>query len=473
MYKKLIKDIIIYGIGTALPRAINVVFTYFFTKILPKSGFAHVNDVFLFDFLMIQVLTFGFETAIFRFASQEEDKHTVTKTAIYTVGLGVIVFMILGVAFHVELAAYRNYPPEYALMAILIVTSDTFLALGYTYLRLQGKSIKFSVLKFLNVVLSSIALIFLFIIDFDFIVEIKTITDKGGLIILATLIASFLSLLLIITEFVGVFSKGVYSISLSKKMLRFGLPIAIASVAYALNETFDKLNMKLTLGDDITGAYGACYKLGVFIMLYEMAFRMGVEPFFFKQMKNDNKEQIYAKAITIYTILGSIMYIGVIANLSWLKHLIIGNKEYFIAISIVPVILLANLILGIYRNMSIWYKVIDKTYFGMFFSLGGALVTLTGNLLVLEITKDFMVAAWTTLFAYSIMMILSYVFSRKNNPIPYDLKRILGYLILSSILAYMLFNYNLGIIMNNIILIIYLIVIFLIEFKSLKQFIKR
>ncbi len=473
MYKKLIKDIIIYGAGTALPRAINLVFTYFFTKILPKEAFANVNDVFLFDFLMIQVLTFGFETAIFRFASQENNKHTVTKTAIYTVGVGVMMFLILGFSFYPELAAFRNYPPEYALFAILIVTFDTFLALGYTYLRLEEKSIKFSTLKFLNVVVNTLALVLLFNWDNPLINRIKESTNEGGMIVLATLIASFCSFLFISSEFVTILRKGVFNLSLSKKMFRFGAPIALASIAYALNETFDKIFMKTTLGEEITGAYGACYKLGVFIMLYEMAFRMGVEPFFFKQMGNKGKDQIYAKAITVYTILGCVVYIGVMANLDWLKNLVIGNPIYFTAITIVPIILLANLILGIYRNMSIWYKVIDKTYYGMFFSLAGVVITFIGNMGVLAVTKNFVVAAWTTLAAYSIMLILSYILSRKNNPIPYEVKRILSYLLTSSALAYILFNYDLGIIINNIILIIYLIVIFLVEFKMIKQFIRR
>ncbi|MFV0238180.1 MAG: lipopolysaccharide biosynthesis protein [Flavobacteriales bacterium] len=469
MYTKLIKDVFIYGSGIALPRAVNLAFTYFFTKILPKEAFANVNDVFLFDFLMIQVLTFGFETAIFRFSSQENNKHTVTKTAIYTVGVGVIVFLIFGILFYPELAAFRNYPREYALLAILIVTFDTFLALGYTYLRLQEKSIKFSTLKFLNVVINTLSLVLLFHWNTPFINNIRVHTNEGGLIILATLIASFCSFLLISSEFVTILKKGVFNLSLSKKMFRFGAPIALASIAYAFNEAFDKLFMKTTLGEEITGAYGACYKLGVFIMLYEMAFRMGVEPFFFKQMKNKEKDQIYAKAITVYTILGCIVYIGVMANLEWLKNLVIGNSIYFTAITIVPIILLANLILGIYRNISIWYKVIDKTYYGMFFSLTGVMITLIGNIGLLVITKDFMVAAWTTLTAYSIMLILSYMLSRKKNPIPYEINKVLSHLLISSILSYILFNYDLGIIMNNIILTIYLITILLVEFKTLKQ----
>ncbi len=473
MYKKLIKDILIYGLGTALPRAINLVFTYFFTRILPTSAYANVNDVFLFDFLMIQVLTFGFETAIFRFASQGENKHTVTKTALYTVGFGVFLFFILGLIFHQDLAAFRNYPSEYALFAVIIVASDTFLALGYTYLRLQEKSIQYSILKVVNVLVNASILLLFFATDLPLLGKIKALTDNGGLILIATLGASLASLLFISGELLNVLKKGVFHLKLSKKMIRFGAPIALASVAYALNETFDKFFMKSTLGEEITGAYAACYKLGVFIMLYEMAFRLGIEPFFFKQMGNENKNQIYAKAITVYTILGCIVYVGVIANLSWLKELIIAQDEYFIALSIVPIILLANLVLGIHRNISIWYKVIDKTYFGMYFSLAGVLVTIIGNMFILAKTGDFIIAAWTTLAAYSVMLILSYLFSRKVNPIPYDLVKILSYLFIASGIVFVLFLYDLGLIVNNIILIIYLIVIFLVEFKTIKPFIRK
>ncbi len=473
MYKKLIKDILIYGLGTALPRAINLVFTYFFTRILPTDAYANVNDVFIFDFLMIQVLTFGFETAIFRFASQEENKHTVTKTALYTVGFGVLLFFVLGLIFHQDLAAFRNYPSEYALFAVIIVASDTFLALGYTYLRLQEKSVQYTILKVVNVLVNASILLLFFATDLSLFDTIRTLTDNGGLILMATLGASLASLLFISRELLTVLKKGVFHLTLSKKMLHFGAPIALASIAYALNETFDKFFMKSALGEEITGAYAACYKLGVFIMLYEMAFRLGIEPFFFKQMRNENKNQIYAKAITVYTILGCIVYVGVIANLSWLKGLIIAQDEYFIALSIVPIILLANLILGIYRNISIWYKVMDKTYFGMYFSLAGVLVTIIGNVFILAKTGDFIVAAWATLTAYSVMLILSYSFSRKVNPIPYDLVKVLSYLFIASGIVLVLFLYDLGLIVNNIILIIYLIVIFLVEFKTIKPLIRR
>ncbi|MFV0530612.1 MAG: lipopolysaccharide biosynthesis protein [Flavobacteriales bacterium] len=473
MYKKLIKDIIIYGLGTALPRAINLIFTYFFTKILPREAYANVNDVFIFDFLMIQVLTFGFETAIFRFASKEENKHTVTKTALYTVGFGVLLFLVLGLVFHRELAAFRNYPSEYALFAIIIVASDTFLALGYTYLRLQEKSIQFSLLKVFNVIVNTSVLLLFFAVDFPSFEYVKNLTDDGGLILTATLVASLMSLFLMSWEFINILKKGVFHLKLSKKMIQFGAPIAIASIAYALNETFDKFFMKSALGEEVTGAYAACYKLGVFIMLYEMAFRLGIEPFFFKQMGTKNQNQIYAKAITIYTILGCMVYMSVMANLNWLKKLIIAQNEYFTAISIVPIILLANLILGIYRNISIWYKVVDKTYYGMYFSLVGVAVTIIGNVVILTQTQNFIIAAWATLIAYSIMLILSYLFSRKVNPIPYDLIKILGYLFFTSSIVFLLFYYNLGLILNNIILIIYLIVIFLVEFKTIKSFSKR
>ncbi len=471
MYKKLIKDIFIYGLGTALPRAINLVFTYFFTDLLHPEAYANINDVFLFDFLMIQVLTFGFETAIFRFASQNESKPTTAKTALYVVGTVAVIFLVIGLEYYPQLAAFRSYPAEYALFAILIITSDTFLALGYTYLRLQEKSVKFSALKILNVIVNAVVLLFFFAIKTPVLINIKNLFDDGGLILIATLIASLASLMGISGEFIKIIRKGVFNLSLAKKMFFFGSPIALASIAYALNETFDKLFMKSALGEKITGAYGACYKLGVFIMLYEMAFRLGIEPFFFKKMKQTNRDKIYADAILIYTLFGSVVFVSVIANLSWLKHLIIGSSEYFIALKIVPIILLANLILGIYRNISIWYKVIDKTFFSTLFSLAGLCITLLGNIFIMTRMQDFQVAAWTTLAAYSSMLLLSYLFSRKYNPIPYNLKKIGFYLMVSSVMSYIIFQCKLDIFFNNMILISYLIVILLVEFKSMKSYI--
>lgn len=471
MYKKLIKDIVIYGLGTILPRLIFVLFTRLFTTVYHPEEFSDIQDVYFFDLLAIQLLTFGFETAIFRFA-QKEKSYDVIKTALVTVGSFVALFLIIGLAFYPEWADYRNYAkPEYALFGVLIIATDTISAIGFTCLRLKERPIKFSALKVLSVVLQAVLLIV--ILFFTDELHYGFITNKTGIPLLVNVFSSSVVMLLLFSEFTKSIQKGVFSRSLAKEMFWYAAPIAIASFAYTLNENYDKINMKSVLGERTMGAYAACYKLGTFIMLYEQAFRMGIEPFFFKQMKNKNQNEIYAKGIYIYVILGSLFIIGIMANLEWVKRIIIGNDAYFTALAIVPIILLANLVLGIYRGMSIWYKVIDKTYFGMIFSVIGAIVTIIGNVIILKITGDFMVAAWTTLLAYTIMTLASYIGSRKSNPIPYNMIRIGLYLLATGVISFVLFKENLGLIVNNIILIIYLIVIFLVEFKTIKQFIKR
>ncbi len=471
MYKKLIKDIVIYGLGTILPRLIFVLFTRLFTEVYQPEEFSDIQDVYFIDLLAIQLLTFGFETAIFRFA-QKEKSYDVIKTALFTVGSFVAVFLFFGLLFYPEWASYRNYVrPEYALFGVLIIVADTISAIGFTCLRLRERPIKFSTLKVLSVLLQAVLLIA--VLFFMEEMHYYFLTNKTGIPLLINVFSSSVVMLLLFSEFIQSIRKGVFSKPLAKEMFWYAAPIAIASFAYTLNENYDKINMKSALGEKVMGAYAACYKLGTFIMLYEQAFRMGIEPFFFKQMKSQNKNEIYAKGIYVYVILGSLFIVSIMANLEWVKRIIIGNDIYFTAIAIVPVILLANLILGIYRGMSIWYKVIDKTYFGMVFSVVGAIVTIIGNAVILKMTGDFMVAAWTTLLAYSIMTIVSYIGSRKNNPIPYDMMRIGLYLLATAILSFVLFKENLGLMVNNIILIIYLIVIFLVEFKMLKQFIRR
>ena len=207
------------------------------------------------------------------------------------------------------------------------------------------------------------------------------------------------------------------------------------------------------------GAYGGCYKLAVLMTLFVTAYRMGIEPFFFKQMQNENAKITYAKVTEYFTFFASIVAMGIIANISWLKTLFIPNKSYWTAIDIIPIIVIANLCFGIYYNLSTWYKVTDRTKIGTVISWAGALITIILNLVLLK-KFGFMVSAWTTLAAYFTMMVLSYFLGQKYYPIPYRIKNIslcLILLVVFSYVSYKLFNANFWI--GNLLFLIFTAII--------------
>ena len=227
------------------------------------------------------------------------------------------------------------------------------------------------------------------------------------------------------------------------RMLMYGLPIMISSIAYVTNENLDKLLLEHYFGKEEMGIYAACYKLGVFMTLYILAFKLGAEPFFFNQADKKNAKETYARIMTWFLIFGALFMLIVVGFIDLFAGLLLGKEEYFAALMIVPVILLANLFLGIYYNLSIWFKLTDKTRYGMYFSLAGAMITLALNLALIPVL-GIMASAWATLAAYLTMVLLSYFFGRKYYPIPYTLKKSGLLLVLATGLSYLSFVFFRG-----------------------------
>ena len=239
-------------------------------------------------------------------------------------------------------------------------------------------------------------------------------------------------------------------------MLVYGLPIMVSSLAYVTNENLDKLLLSNYLGKEQMGIYAACYKLGVFMSLYIMAFKMGAEPFFFNHAKETNAKETYARILTWFVIFGSVFMLIIVGFIDQFAVLLLGKEEYFQALSIVPIILLANLFLGIYYNFSVWFKLTDKTRYGMYFSIIGALITVALNIIFIP-KIGFIASAWATLATYVVMAGLSYVYGRKYYFIPYPVKNILLILILATGLSYLSFVYFRGnIIVSGLILLAFI-----------------
>lgn len=447
--KRFFQDTFIYGFATVLPRLMNFILVPLHTYALGPAGYSINTTFYVWAAFFNVILTYGMETAFFRFFSTSKEKSKVFSTAFITLTVTTIIFFVLVFIFREWFTDFIGLDPVYFNYLLGILALDTLVVVPFAYLRASNRPVKFAVFKILNIAVVVI-LNFYFL---WFVTEFPSLTpeivlanysnvDIVGYIFIANLVASGVTFLILLPYFFS--TKIEYSKTLLKQMWAYGWPIMIAGLAFMINENLDKLLLKEMLSDEIMGAYAGCYKLAVFMMIFIQAFKMGAEPFFFNHAQNENARQTYATILEYFVIAGSLILLILVGFLDFFKELIIRDESYWFTISIVPIVLLANLFLGIYHNLSVWYKLTDKTRIGMYISVFGAVVTIILNVLLIPVI-GFMASAWATLAAYGSMMVISYFLGRKYYPVPYDLKLIGLYLITAVIfssISYIFFRGN-------------------------------
>jgi O-antigen/teichoic acid export membrane protein len=412
------------------------------------------------------------ETAFFRFFSKSKEQGKVFSTVLISLVTTTILFLIAVILFNEQLASFVNLKQSYFNLLIGVLVLDTLVVAPFAYLRATGKPIKFTLIKLSNI-LVYVALNFFFlwaIPKFNIAYSWFDSNDLVQYIFIANLAASILTLLLLMPYFFKTkwsFDKGIF-----RQLLNYGWPIMVAGLAYVINENFDKWLLPDMLGKNINGAYSGCYKIAVFMTIFIQAFRLGAEPFFFNHAKEKNAKQTYADILKYFVIFGSFILLLIVGYLRFFKELLVKDESYWIAIDIVPIVLLANLCLGIYFNLAIWYKLTDKTKYGMYISMVGAIITIAFNYLMIP-KIGFIASAWGTLAAYGIMMIISYSLGQKHYNVPYNTSRILFYLSVAVVLAaisYLKFDQNYYI--STIFIVIYLIIVYITERKEINQLLK-
>jgi O-antigen/teichoic acid export membrane protein len=480
--KQFFKDAIIYGIAAVLPRAINVFLVKLHTATLEAEKYAINTDYYVYAAYFNALLTYGMETTFFRFFSKEQKKGNVISTSFLSLLFTSALFLVLALMYSTELAVFFGF--ENALffkLLIWTITLDALVVIPYAYLRVINKPLKFTLFKVLNILIFGVLnVFFLWFVPYaiqqdirlpNFIVEYYSSNPKVMHIFVSGAIASaatFLFLFPIVFQF-----KISFDLQLLKRMLRYSLPIMVGSLAFVTTENLDKLLLGNLVGKEQMGVYAACYKLGVFMTLYIMAFRLGAEPFFFNQADKKNAKETYAKILTWFTILGAFFMLVVVVFIDVFATVLLGKPAYFEALQIVPIILLANLFLGIYNNLSIWYKLTDKTKFGMYFSLTGAVITIAFNLIMIP-KIGFIAAAWATLITYTFMTLLSYYIGKKHYPVPYQITKLVTYIILTIVLSGLSFLYFREEYWFSVLSIIcYFGSIYFFEKTVIKQFLKR
>lgn len=487
--KKLAGQTAIYGLSTILPRFLNYLLTPLLTYIFDKPVDFGVNtEIYAYISFINIIFTYGMETAFFNFASKADNKNTVYSTALIsilasTASLSLILFVFSG-----KLAALTNYSDHlnFIIWSIFIVGTDALMAIPFARLRLNNNAKKFAVIKMANVFLNVFLNVFYFVICKNA-YEANLATGEEsifaslynpeigiGYSFLANLIANLVSLLLLSKEFTGFEYK--FDKELWKKMLLYALPLLIVGLAGMINETFDRIILKYLLPENIglheIGVYGACYKISILMTIFIQAFRYAAEPFFFNNENNTDSKKMNALVMKYFVIGCSLIFLGTMMNLNWIQKFV--SEPYRIGIHVVPILLLANLFLGIYYNLSIWYKLTGQTKFGALITIVGAAVTLVINFVFIP-KYSYTASAWATLLSYGIMMIISYFLGKKFYPVKYNLKNIFFFFSIALLFYFISLSYkgsvstSVELIINNVFVLLYCFIFYKFELPNLKK----
>ncbi|OEK06136.1 polysaccharide biosynthesis protein [Flavivirga aquatica] len=471
--KKFFKDTIIYGLAIVLPRLINFLLVRLHTDILPNEGYSENTEFYIVAAFFNVILTYGMETAFFRFFSKNKEKNKVLSTAIISIVSSTVILALGLFIFRESISHILHVNIEFYNLLVAITVIDTLIVIPFAYLRVTGRPIRFASIKLINVLII-VVLNILFLSNtygVESLQNLFKVDNKVEYIFIANLIASTAVLLFVSPYFFK--NKLVFDFKVLKQLLNYGWPIMIAGLAFVINENLDKWLLPQMLDKNINGAYSACYKLAVFMTLFIQAFRMGAEPFFFNHSKEENAKKTYAIILKYFTIIGTLGLLIITVYIDWLQPIFIKKESYLIALDIVPIVLLANLCLGIYHNLSIWYKLTDKTRYGMYISIVGAIITILFNIIYIPILS-FMACAYATLLAYGIMMILSYSIGKKHYKVPYAIGRIGFYLAFSIVLSFSSYYYfERNILIGSVFLCLFIGTIVFLEKRELKQLLKR
>jgi O-antigen/teichoic acid export membrane protein len=436
----------IYGLGTVLPRLLNyLLLTPFFTRIFLLGEYGIITELYAYVVFLMIILTYGMETGFFRFASEKHDWKRIYSTTLLSVFVTSGVFVVCVYIFSKSIAYGLDYSthPEYIRWIALIVSIDAFTAIPFARLRLKERALKFAIIKILSVVLNIfLNFIFLWFIpnhyerwDWDIIGLIYNKNIGVGYVFISNLIASIFTLIMLTGEIINV--KILFDRLLWLKMINYSFPVLLSGLAGTVNEALDRILLKHLLTGELNpleqlGIYGANYKIAVLMTLFVQMFRYASEPFYFSRYKETGSLKLFADIMKYFVISGLIIYMVVILYLDIFKYFI--GSGFHEGLKIVPVIMLANLMLGVFFNLSIWYKLINLTWYGALLTGIGALITLLINWMFVP-HYGYIASAWAHLICYTTMVIISYYLGIRYLRINYDVRRILLYIIICVVLV--------------------------------------
>ena len=461
--KKLASQTAIYGLSSVIGRLLNYLLVPLYTRYFLPEEYAVVIEMYAYVAFLVIVLTYGLETAFFRFSKKENDGKVVYSTALISLIISSVIFVLLMFVGSSSIANYLGYgiEPRFIQWFAIIVGLDAISSISFAKLREEEKAVRFVTIKLFSIFIN-IGLNLYFIMHKGFGIEY---------IFISNLISSIFTILCLVPEMAKV--KFTFDKILWKKMMIYALPLLIAGLAGTTNETVDRILLKHLLPNPETapyelGLYGAFYKLSIIMVLFIQTFRFAAEPFFFAQHKQKEDRKIYADVMKYFTIVTIVIFLAVTIFYDFVIDFLgtaYHDERCFLTVSI---LLLANLFLAIFFNLSIWYKLTEKTIFGAYLAIFGAIITLALNFILIP-KIGFIGSAWATLICYLSMTAVSYFIGQKHFPIPYQVGRISAYLFSMLGIYFLVYNhyFNLGI--NSLLLLGFIIFVYLLEKpKSIK-----
>ena len=431
--KGLVKDTAVYGLSSIVGRFLNYMLVPLYTHYMPKDSgdYGISTNVYAYTALLLVLLTFGMETTLFRYANEEKPDR-VFSTAFATVGSLTALFLVLLFGFITPISQYLGYAdhPDYLLMMGVVVALDALQALPFSYLRFQKRPIRFASLKLLFIVLNISLNVFYFVVLGK--------TSVYYVFLINLLCTSFITLFFLPDLFRVKWS---FDGQLLRRMLGYSWPILILGIAGILNQVADKIVFPLVYPDKADanvqlGIYGSCVKIAMIMAMITQAFRYAYEPIVFAKSKDADKTEYYASAMKYFLIFTLLAFLCVVGWMPLLQYII--GADYREGLRVVPIVMVAEIMMGVYFNLSFWYKLIDKTIYGAWFSIIGCVVLFAVNIIFIP-KYGYMACAWGGVAGYGTAMVLSYVIGQKKNPIPYPMHDITYYVIVTVALTFVLF----------------------------------
>ena len=428
--KTLAKDTAIYGLSSIVGRFLNYLLVPLYTHVISAAsgGYGIVTNLYAYTALILVILTFGMETTFFRFANKEdEDANTVFSTSLALVSALSLLFLGAVVLFATPISQELGYAdhPDYLLMMAAVVALDAIQAIPFCLLRFQKKAMKFASLKLLFIVLN---------IGLNLLYFVVLGHTEVFYVFFLNLVCTFLITFFFVPELIHMRFR--VDMGLLRRMLSYSWPILILGIAGILNQAADKMIFPLVYPDKAQGiselaVYGAFAKIAMIMAMITQAFRYAYEPFVFAQSRERGQAHMYAMGMKYFVIFTLLAFLCVMAWLPALRYMV--GADYWQGVRVVPIVMAAEIMMGVYFNLSFWYKLIDKTIYGAVFSIVGCTVLLAVNFYGIP-RMSYMACAWGGFAGYGTAMILSYIVGQKKNPIPYPMRSMAGYVLLAIVL---------------------------------------
>lgn len=481
--KRLAGETAIYGLGTMVPRFLNYLLVPFYTiLVFNQSEYGQISVLYSWVALLLVLLTYGMETSYFRYVSKTDQPQSVFNTTLTSIVVTTVIFILLVFFFVQPIAQLIDYPAntDYIILIGLIIALDALAAIPFAQLRFKNKARKFATIRIASVVITiALNLLFLWVIPTLAGENLNSLpiyrnTNMVAFVFIANMLGSLVTLLLLSSELKKY--KPNIDKALLKKMLVYGLPILVISLTGMVNEVADKIFLKYLLPDPSTadaqlGIYSASYKLAIIMMLFIQMFRYAAEPFFFAEADKKDAKANYSKILTYFVIFCWLIFLGVMLFLDVFKYFI--GPAFWVGLTIVPVVLAAKLFLGVFYNLSVWYKLTNNTLYGALIAIFGSIITIVLNIVLIP-KYGFMGAAWANFICYFTIMLISFMWGRRVYKINYEYLRLIMYSLFAlSLYVVSLFFADLTmlikLIFNAVLLVLFISTAYYFELKNKKK----